>query len=91
MGTTGIKKSLSIIFGVAAAILVFSCGGSPGDSDACPGPNCGNGVCDKGEDIILLTQPAQFACGKDCPGTCGDGLCNPEYETKDSCPQDCPE
>jgi len=86
-----IKKSLSMTFAVAAAICMFSCGGGSGDNESCPGANCGNGVCEKGEDIILLTQPAQFTCGKDCPGTCGDGLCNSQFETKDNCPQDCPE
>lgn len=84
------KKSVAIIFAAFAAVFILSCGGGS-DNECCEGANCGNGVCDKGEDIILLTDPVKFACGKDCPGTCGDGLCNPEYENKVSCPQDCPE
>lgn len=79
---------LLLVFSVAMALFIFSCGGTPGNDE---GAGCGNGVCDKGEDIILLTDPVQFRCAQDCPGTCGDGVCNTCFENKDNCPQDCSE
>ena len=44
---------------------------------------CGNGVCEPGEDVSN--------CPQDCPGYCGDGICNPYYENVSNCPQDCGE
>ena len=91
MKTLKIKKPLKVLLMAAAAVFFFSCGGNNNDNECCEGAICGNGVCDKGEDIILLTNPVKFVCDKDCPGTCGDGLCNPEYENHVNCPQDCSE
>jgi len=84
-----VKKSLAVFFSAAALTLLLSCGGSTGSDDQ--SANCGNGVCEKGEDIILLTDPVQFRCAQDCPGVCGDSVCNTCFENKDNCPQDCAE
>lgn len=97
-----IKKALIFIFALSAVFFLFSCGSNSGDSDEeggaastganqeyCAASVCGNGVCEQCEDIILLTDPVQFTCAKDCPGVCGDGVCNPWFENKESCPQDC--
>jgi len=53
--------------------LNSSCGVTP--------PTCGNGVCDTGEDALN--------CPQDCPGYCGDGICNPYWENMGNCPEDC--
>jgi len=47
-----------------------------------PGPLCGNGLCEAGED--------QESCALDClyPGFCGDGECNGTEDFK-RCPEDC--
>jgi len=79
------KKLAWSAFAAAALILISSCGGNPDDGD----PNCGNGACDKGEDIIFLTEPLQFKCAQDCPGVCGDSVCNTCFENNANCPQDC--
>jgi len=42
---------------------------------------CGNKICEAGEDVNN--------CPQDCAGTCGDGICNPYYESRKNCPQDC--
>ena len=80
------KKSFWIFLGAVLAAFIISCGGNAGGDDD---GTCGNGVCDKGEDIILLTEPVQFKCAQDCAGVCGDGVCNTCFENKDNCPQDC--
>ena len=56
-----------------------------------PGPVCGNGICEEGEDFSN--------CPEDCLApnqtTCGNGICEPEetamkgYGQITSCPQDC--
>ena len=47
-----------------------------------PGPQCGNGLCEKGED--------KLGCPPDClyDGYCGDGICN-GYEDGLKCEADC--
>ena len=42
---------------------------------------CGNGICEPGE--VVTTCPI------DCPGYCGDGICNSYYENSITCRQDC--
>jgi len=42
---------------------------------------CGNKICESGENVNN--------CPQDCAGTCGDGICNPYYESRNNCPQDC--
>ena len=83
----GEKKAKAFRVLLMAVVIAFavSCGGAHEDEDV----NCGNGSCDKGEDVILLTDPIQFKCNQDCAGICGDGVCNACYENHDSCPQDC--
>jgi len=90
MKNRGAKKIFSLAMAVGAVFFIFSCGGNPSDNDN-DGTVCGNGLCEKGEDSILLTDPVQFKCAPDCKGTCGDGVCNTCYENKDNCPQDCSE
>ena len=46
-----------------------------------PQQNCGNNTCDPGESMV--------SCALDCPGTCGDGFCNPDGEDVGKCPADC--
>jgi len=99
-----LKKWLRFILVLSTALFLFSCGGNSAGSDEdggaanaganqeyCAASVCGNGVCEQCEDIILLTDPVQFKCAKDCPGACGDIVCNPWFENEDSCPQDCAE
>jgi hypothetical protein len=55
--------------------------GNNGQNNA--GPECGDGLCEEGEDT--------FGCPTDCapPGpTCGDGVCEGE-EAYENCPDDC--
>lgn len=42
---------------------------------------CGDGTCAEGESMV--------SCALDCPGTCGDGFCNPDGENIATCPADC--
>jgi hypothetical protein len=60
--------------------LAETCGSCPTDCGECP---CGNGVC--GEDETCETCP--WDCGA-C-ATCGDGVCDPDYEECDVCKEDC--
>ncbi len=46
-----------------------------------PQQTCGNNTCDPGESMVT--------CALDCPGTCGDGFCNPDGEDLANCPADC--
>jgi|GEM_PF-3735427 len=50
-----------------------------GADKACP---CDDGKCEGKESLD--------SCPQDCPGTCGDGICNEYFETASSCDQDCP-
>jgi len=44
--------------------------------------NCGDGNCAPGEDVN--------SCPQDCPGTCGDQICNTSFgEDVNNCEQDC--
>jgi len=52
-----------------------------GDGGGEPSPVCGNGACESGESVIN--------CPQDCPGVCGDGICNDYWEDKNNCPEDC--
>ncbi len=42
---------------------------------------CGDGTCGEGESLV--------SCALDCPGSCGDGFCNPDGEDGANCPADC--
>ncbi|MBM4344174.1 MAG: hypothetical protein FJ100_12470 [Deltaproteobacteria bacterium] len=42
---------------------------------------CGDGECGEGESMV--------SCALDCPGSCGDGFCNPDGENVGTCPADC--
>jgi hypothetical protein len=48
-----------------------------------PDPVCGDSNCEseKGE--------SAESCNTDCPGTCGDGFCNPNFEDYNNCGADC--
>jgi hypothetical protein len=82
-------RKVVVIIGHIMVMAFFACGGSPGSDESAV--TCGNGVCEQSEDMILLTQPVQFRCAQDCPGVCGDSICNSCFENKDNCPQDCGE
>jgi len=43
--------------------------------------SCNSGTCDSGEDVNN--------CPQDCPGTCGDTVCNSYFEDAYFCPLDC--
>jgi hypothetical protein len=49
--------------------------------DCKPNTVCGDGICNGMEN--------QFSCPQDCIGGCGDGFCNPFFESRFTCPFDC--
>jgi hypothetical protein len=55
-------------------------GTCPETIPGCATGNCGNGVCDIGED--------SSSCAQDCQGDCGNGTCD-SGEDPASCPSDC--
>jgi parallel beta-helix repeat protein len=75
------KTKVSVIVGVALLISFIAIFLSPKFVKS-QESFCGNMICEPDEDI--------YSCPQDCPGYCGDGICNYWYEGYALCPQDCP-
>ena len=54
------------------------------DTPEPPGPTCGDGRCDVGEDAASCPED----CPADAPSVCGDGTCDAD-EDDATCPEDC--
>jgi hypothetical protein len=77
-----------IVFVLSFCAIHFSCnggnynagngGGGGGGGD---GASCGNEKCESGESVSN--------CPQDCPGLCGDSICNTDFENATTCPHDC--
>ena len=73
------KSSWSFVFaGLVAGIFALGMGGVGCSDDDSGGVECGNGLCQLGEDYE--------SCPEDC--SCGDGVCD-GVETAMGCPEDC--
>ena len=52
-------------------------------------PLCGDGACNPGEECNALGDPVAGSCVADCPGCCGNGVCEDATEDCAQCPSDC--